>query len=172
MHYHDKNKYNTMKFTIVAFLFAMLIVSTFAACDQGYWTSVDSDGEDICTHCTDYELGVRKCDDATGAVIEGLDDTLEGYDDDYQGYCSTTVSGVPYIKFWNDGKCMNDCKEGCQTCSIDFDYCTDCEPGYVWNADYTCLPSVIGLLATTLVLLIVGLVFIVISFMKVNAAAK
>ena len=71
-----------------------------------------------------------------------------------------------------DNNCVIECKEGCQTCYIDYDFCLDCEPGYVWNDDYTCLPSVIGLLATTLFLLVVGTVFIVISFMKVNAAAK
>ena len=71
-----------------------------------------------------------------------------------------------------EDNCVNECKEGCSDCNIDYDFCIDCESGYVWNDDWTCLPSVIGLLATTLVLLIVGVVFIVISFMKVNAAAK
>lgn len=85
---------------------------------------------------------------------------------------SVSAGGATLSFVWMEDNCVNECKEGCQTCYIDYDFCTDCEPGYVWNDDFTCLPSVIGLLATTLFLLVVGVVFIVISFMKVNAAAK
>ena len=161
-----------MKFTILACLIAMLLATGVSiTCEDGFYPNANNDGDDICYQCPGSEIGVIKCDDSNNA--EELNEGIEGLrDDGLTALCPPTAFTGLVNLYWMDNNCVIECKEGCQTCYIDYDFCLDCEPGYVWNDDYTCLPSVIGLLATTLFLLVVGTVFIVISFMKVNAAAK
>ena len=147
----------------------LAVTGLSASCDDGFYPADNVDGDEICYECSGASAGIIKCDDA--GVPEEYDAGIEGTDDTgLAGLCPTgTLAGDFY---WMEDNCVNECKEGCSDCNIDYDFCIDCESGYVWNDDWTCLPSVIGLLATTLVLLVVGVVFIVISFMKVNAAAK
>ncbi len=38
---------------------------------------------------------------------------------------------------------------GCADCTYDYDFCTDCSNGFVWNNDFTCIPAVIGLEAAS-----------------------
>jgi len=68
--------------------------------------------------------------------------------------------------------CQPKCKEGCKNCDIDYDYCTECENGYTWNNDFTCIPAVIGLQAASLAILVIGLVFGIISCCVVIRAKK
>ena len=152
-----------MKTTTVLVLVALLGFASTLDCEDGWYSFTHASGDDYCTQCA---AGVAKCDDTTGAVGD-YDEAIDGVDDNLAPLC-----GISGDLFWKDDDCSRECKEGCSTCVIDYDYCSDCDPGYVWNDDYTCLPSVIGLLAATLAILVVGLVFVVISFMKVNAAAK
>ena len=148
-------------YTAGLFVILFLTISV-SPCDEGYYSAARADGGgNICYQCAD---GAKSCTDFA---------TITAYLDEIDGVDSTPapICGAYFYRKGING-CGWECKEGCSECVADYDFCTSCDPGYVWNADYTCLPSVVGLLGATLVLLVIGVVAIIIAFVKVNAALK
>jgi hypothetical protein len=59
-------------------------------------------------------------------------------------------------------KICETCVKGCAVCAIDYDYCVECDAGYIWNPNFTCLNSVVGLSAASLAVLVIALILMVI----------
>lgn len=151
-----------MKTLAVAFLALFLVCSAVALdCPSGYYDPTG--GATKCRRCPEY---FTTCASAVNGTVVS---TITGY---------TTASGLPvsycsagaYNK--NTNQCQMECKTGCSSCLVDYDFCIDCQNGYLWNTDHTCLPAVIGLSAASLALLAVGLIFGIIGCCYVNKARK
>lgn len=150
-----------MKAIAVIFLAFFIIQSTVALdCPSGYF-------DNLGTRCERCEQPFKTCsDNAIGTVPS----TVVGWylvGDVTTPYCT---GGLYYNK--EKDICSVECKTGCWQCVYDIDYCTECQNGFAWNPDYTCLPAVIGLSAASLALLTIGIVFLVISCCYVNKARK
>lgn len=148
--------------TIAVIFLAFFIVQTTVAldCPSGYYDA----GNPKCERC--YQP-FKTCTAANNGTAPS---TVVGWStvaDLPTAYCLTTGS-------YNKEKdiCTIECKAGCWSCSVDYDYCTECQNGFIWNPDYTCLPAVIGLSAASLALLTIGIVFLVISCCYVKKAIK
>ena len=158
-----------MKTFAVIFLTFFLLQTSLAAlsCPSGFYDP--GSGATLCYRCP---ISYTTCSSASnGTVIKqlvGYSTTVTGFVGIPFPYCTT--GGVTYNK--EKDVCSIECKAGCYSCSVDYDFCTECHNGYVWNPDYTCLPAVIGLEAASLALLAIGLVFLIISCCYVNKARK
>lgn len=145
---------------LLAILFLQISVSTLS-CKDGYYDP--GSGATLCEQCL---IIYTKCKSPGDGTIHS---SISGY---------KMVSGAlaPYCMgyFYNakDNTCDPYCANGCSSCIVDNDFCLACYNGFVWNTDYTCLPSVIGLEAASLALLVISLVFLVIAFIQVNKARK
>lgn len=149
-------------FAIVLAALCLLQLTSSQTCTNGYYLP---SGATRCSRCSEF---FTTCTDAaTGTIVT----SLVGY---------TLVSGVatPYCPAGNGNynkntnTCDTLCKLGCASCSVDYDFCTECDNGFTWNTDHTCLPAVIGLEAASLALLAISLVFLIISCCLVNKAKK
>jgi hypothetical protein len=154
-----------MKAIAVAFaaLFLLQIASSALTCSKGYWDRA-TPGENKCVKCAQYMVD---CSSTPTVVVS----SVSGY------FLNTTLNAnIPYCAtgYYNkvSTNCEQFCKIGCSTCIIDYDFCTDCTNGFVWNNDFTCIPAVVGLEAASLALLTLGLVFLIISCCLVNKARK
>lgn len=152
--------------SIALFVFALALVSTVALdCPSGFY-----DPGSGATRCVQCDQGRETCTTTNFTYYKRI-----------TGYSTGTGIPVPLCPVvslsptvYNKDKnvCQVFCKEGCNGCLVDYDYCTSCFNGYIWNGDYTCIPAVIGLEAASLALLAIGLVFAVIGCCYVNKARK
>lgn len=146
---------------LLAILFLQISVSALS-CKDGYY---DPGSGSYCLKCLFY---YTKCKSLADGTIRSS----------ISGYKMISGTPAPYCMqsqhFYNakDNTCDPYCATGCSTCAIDNDFCLTCDNGFVWNADYTCLPSVLGLEAASLALLVISLAFLVIAFIQVNKARK
>ena len=155
-----------MKTIAVIFLAFFLFQLSFTLdCASGYYDIGSSATR--CKRCPAYFVSCSSPSNGT-AVKQ-----ISGYSTSITGAVGLTV---PYCtgRSYNKDKnvCQDECKLGCASCIVDYDFCTDCSNGYIWNPDYTCIPAVIGLEAASLALLAIGLVFLIISCCYVNKARK
>lgn len=148
--------------SIAIFVFALALVSTVAIdCPSGFYDP--GSGATRCVQCSEWK---ETCTASNSTYYKRI-----------TGYSTSTGTPVAYCPggtTYNKDKnvCQPACKDGCSGCTVDYDYCTSCFNGYIWNGDYTCIPAVIGLEAASLALLAIGLVFAVIGCCYVNKARK
>lgn len=77
--------------------------------------------------------------------------------------CATpSYSGRSISTVYNGetGGCDIYCKPGCLSCSVAYDFCSDCQQGYMWNSDYSCIPVIVPLEITTLVFMLIGTIML------------
>ena len=146
---------------VIAFVAVCLVQSSLSlSCGKGFYDG----GSTRCTQCTTI---FTEC---TAAAKGTLNSRIAGANLDSTGSVVNWCAAGAYNK--DKSQCESKCKDGCYGCLTDYDFCTDCHAGYAWNPDYTCLPSIIGLEAASLALLVLALVFLVIGCCYVNKARK
>lgn len=147
----------------ILLIISLLQISSYAlSCPDGYYDP--GSGATRCEQCNYY---FSKCTEATkGTFHSSITGIRKGGTTIADAYC---YSGGYNSK---DNTCDGNCVAGCSYCLIDNDFCLMCENGYVWNSDFTCIPAVVGLEASSLALLFISLIFLIITCIQVNKARK
>ena len=126
----------------------------------GYPASTDSSDDNPvkCYAC----LGIYKTCDPTNISNVKYNDYIST-----DSYVEYSASGFDIQEFrcqsgfyynTETGNCDVNCPIGCQ-CLYTTKFCTSCDPGFYWNSDYTCSPYVSALQVTTLIFLVIALIF-------------
>ena len=152
-----------MQKLLFVLLAASLIQASFSACADGTFANPYGAGATTKIECTNCLPFCKTCSSVT-ACLTYADNVFKGLDTATPPapICSGSLtSPTAYSK--NDDACGR-CAEGCATCFVDYDYCTDCKAGWDWDRSaMKCVRATLGLSAVVLALSVLVLIFGVVT---------
>lgn len=151
------------KITLVI-LATCLIQATFSACSDGthantYYTPTQSKAIE-CIQCLPF---CKTCSD-TVSCLTWNEGAFKGLTSTSAVTCSGTNSVTSTTGYNKDENACARCAEGCSTCYVDYDYCTNCKAGWDWDrSGMKCVRATLGLAAVVLALSVLILIFGVVT---------